>query len=128
MADDSQSGARTMRAWRTHEYGAPLDALHLDAVEVPVPDAGEVRVEVQAIPLNLNDLERITGGNMMVEPQLPYSPGMEVMGIVDACGGKYLLGICGTNDAEFGLRVHFALHPGPCYQSCVILHTDMCVK
>jgi NADPH2:quinone reductase len=45
-----------------------------------------VRVRVQAIPLNLNDLERITGGTMMVEPELPYSPGMEVMGVVDACG------------------------------------------
>jgi NADPH2:quinone reductase len=41
---------------------------------------------VQAIPLNLNDLERITGGNMMLQPELPYSPGMEVMGVVDACG------------------------------------------
>ena len=38
------------------------------------------------MPLNLNDLERITGGNMMVEPELPYIPGMEVMGVVDACG------------------------------------------
>ena len=66
--------------------GAPLDALRLDVVEVPVPAAGDVRVRVQAIALNLNDLERITGGNMMVEPQLPYSPGMEVMGVVDACG------------------------------------------
>ena len=46
----------------------------------------EVRVRVQAIPLNLNDLERITGGNMMVRPELPYSPGMEVMGVVEACG------------------------------------------
>jgi NADPH2:quinone reductase len=86
MATESQGGAETMRAWRTHEYGAPLDALRLDVVDVPVPDAGEVRVQVQAIPLNLNDLERITGGNMMVEPELPYSPGMEVMGVVDACG------------------------------------------
>ena len=41
---------------------------------------------MQAIPFNLNDLERITGGNMMVRPELPYSPGMEVMGVVDACG------------------------------------------
>jgi NADPH2:quinone reductase len=41
---------------------------------------------VHAIPFNLNDLERITGGNMMVRPDLPYSPGMEVMGVVDACG------------------------------------------
>src|SRR3954468_12153565 len=86
-----------MRAWRTHEYGPPLDALQLDEVDVPQPGPGEVRVKVQAIPLNLNDLERITGGNMMVEPELPYSPGMEVMGVVDACGE-------GT-DAWLGRRV-----------------------
>lgn len=76
----------TMRAWRTHEYGEPRTALHLDEVEVPEPEAGEVRVRALGIPLNLNDLERITGGSMMVRPDLPYSPGMEVMGIVDACG------------------------------------------
>jgi NADPH2:quinone reductase len=75
-----------MRAWRTHQYGRPADALKLDTVPIPAPDAGELRIKVQAIPLNLNDLERITGGNMMVRPELPYSPGMEVMGIVDACG------------------------------------------
>ena len=77
----------TMRAWRTHEYGPrPTEVLQLDTVPIPVPDPGEVRVRVQAIPLNLNDLERINGGNMMVRPELPYSPGMEVMGVVDACG------------------------------------------
>jgi NADPH2:quinone reductase len=81
-----QNDARTMRAWRTHEYGRPTEVLRLDTVPIPNPDAGEVRVKVQAIPFNLNDLERITGGNMMVRPELPYSPGMEVMGIVDACG------------------------------------------
>jgi NADPH2:quinone reductase len=77
----------TMRAWRTHEYGPrPTEVLRLDTVPVPEPEAGEVRVRVQAIPLNLNDLERVNGGNMMVRPDLPYSPGMEVMGVVDACG------------------------------------------
>src|SRR5262245_34280703 len=75
-----------MQAWQVHEYGAPLDVLQLDTVPVPAPEAAEARVRVQAIPLNLNDLERITGGNMMVRPELPYSPGMEVMGVVDACG------------------------------------------
>jgi len=75
-----------MRAWRTHAYGQPLDALTLDVVAIPDPGPGEVRIKVDAIPLNLNDLERITGGNMMVRPELPYSPGMEVMGTVDACG------------------------------------------
>src|SRR6266849_11079860 len=76
----------TMRAWRLHEYGRPTEVLRLDTVPVPAPEAGEVRVRVQAIPFNLNDLERITGGNMMVRPELPYSPGMEVMGVVEACG------------------------------------------
>jgi NADPH2:quinone reductase len=75
-----------MRAWRTHEYGRPTEVLRLDTVPIPVPDPGDVRVRVHAIPFNLNDLERITGGNMMVRPELPYSPGMEVMGVVDACG------------------------------------------
>src|SRR5438128_7757899 len=81
-----QNADRTMRAWRTHEYGRPTEVLRLDTVPVPTPDAGELRVRVHAIPFNLNDLERITGGNMMVRPELPYSPGMEVMGTVDACG------------------------------------------
>jgi NADPH:quinone reductase len=75
-----------VQAWRIHEYGQPLDVLQLDDAPMPDPGAGEVRVKVQAIPLNLNDLERINGGNMMVRPEFPYSPGMEVMGVVDACG------------------------------------------
>jgi NADPH2:quinone reductase len=78
--------AGEMRAWRTHAYGQPLEALKLDVVPIPQPGPGELRIKVDAIPLNLNDLERITGGNMMVRPELPYSPGMEVMGTVDSCG------------------------------------------
>lgn len=88
---------RTMNAWRLHEYGRPTEVLQLETVPVPTPGAGEVLVRVQAIPFNLNDLERITGGTMMVAPEFPYSPGMEVMGIVDACGD-------GT-DAWLGRRV-----------------------
>jgi NADPH:quinone reductase len=75
-----------MRAWRTHQYGQPREVLRLDTVPIPEPEAGEVRVRVQGIPLNLNDMERITGGNMMLRPDLPSVPGMEVMGVVDACG------------------------------------------
>jgi NADPH2:quinone reductase len=76
----------TMKAWRTHEYDEPKKALKLDTVDIPEPGPGEVLIKNQGIPLNLNDLERIRGGNMMAEPQRPYSPGMEVMGVVDKCG------------------------------------------
>src|SRR3954454_10187773 len=105
----------SMRAWRTHEYGVPLEALRLDGVPLPEPEAGEVRVHVHAIPLNLNDLERITGGNMMVRPDLPYSPGMEVMGVVDACGtgaeqwrGKRVVA---TTKGAYGGFAEFAICP-----------------
>src|SRR4051794_9849207 len=84
--DGAMASDGLMRAWRTHEYGRPSEVLHLDEVAIPEPEAGDARVRVQAIPFNLNDLERITGGNMMVRPDLPYSPGMEVMGVVDAVG------------------------------------------
>lgn len=75
-----------MRAWRVHEYGRPTEVLRLEDVDTPEPGPGEIRVRAQAIPLNLNDLERINGGNMMVRPEFPYSPGMETFGVVDACG------------------------------------------
>ncbi len=76
----------TMRAWRVHEYGQPADVLQLDDVSVPTPGPGDVLVQVQAIPLNLNDMERVTGKNMMFRPPLPTIPGMEVMGVVVASG------------------------------------------
>ncbi len=79
-------GPATMRAWRLHRYGRPSEVLQLDRVHVPEPGPGELLVRVTAVPLNLNDLERVTGGNMMVRPELPYSPGMEVMGTVAAAG------------------------------------------
>jgi len=76
-----------MRAWRVHEFGPePVDAMQLERVAVPVPATGELLVRVQAIPLNLNDMERVNGKNMMVRPALPVTPGMEVMGVVAACG------------------------------------------
>jgi NADPH2:quinone reductase len=81
MTDD-----RTMRAWRLHRYGEPLEVLELERVPIPTPEPGELLVRVDAFPLNLNDLERINGGNMMVRPEFPYAPGMEVMGTVAACG------------------------------------------
>jgi NADPH2:quinone reductase len=105
----------TMRAWRVHEWGQPLEVLQLDEVPVPDPGPGEVRVQVQAIPLNLNDMERITGLNMMVTPELPCTPGMEVMGVVDACGegAEGLLGrrVVATTKGASGGYAEYAICP-----------------
>jgi len=76
-----------MRAWRVHEWGPePTTAMRLEQVPLPEPAAGELLVRAQGIPLNLNDMERVNGRNMMVRPQLPVVPGMETMGVVVACG------------------------------------------
>jgi NADPH:quinone reductase len=105
----------TMRAWRLHEYGPPVAVLRLEETEVPEPGPAELRVRVQAIPLNLNDLERTSGKNMMVRPEFPYSPGMEVMGLVDRCGegtpsmeGQRVVG---TTRGAFGGYAEYAICP-----------------
>ena len=72
------SQAHTMKAWRTHRWGAPDEVLVLETVEVPEPGPGELLVRNQAIPLNLNDLERVTGGNMMVTPELPDARALDI--------------------------------------------------
>ena len=88
-----------MKAWRVHEYGAPADALHLDGIDAPVPAAGEVLVRVEAVTLNFNDLDGIYGRYKTVPTPVPYTPGMEVLGVVEACGP-------GTDaDAWVGRRV-----------------------
>jgi NADPH2:quinone reductase len=75
-----------MQAWRVHEYGAPLDALHLDEVDAPEPADGEVKIRVTSVTLNFNDLDGIHGRYKTVPRPVPYIPGMEVLGIVEACG------------------------------------------
>jgi NADPH2:quinone reductase len=83
----SDNKIETMKAWRIHSYGPISEVMQLESdVETPVPAAGELRIRVAAIPLNIHDIERITGGVMFMNPEMPYSPGMEVMGVVDACG------------------------------------------
>ena len=105
----------TMRAWRLHEYGPPVDVLRLEETEIPEPGPGELRVRVQAIPLNLNDLERTSGKNMMVRPEFPYSPGMELMGVVDSCGEgtSSVQGqrVVGTTRGAFGGYAEYAICP-----------------
>ena len=75
-----------MQAWRVHRHGPPSDVLVLEQTESPTPGPGEVRVRVDATTLNFNDIDGIYGRYRTVAPPLPYTPGMEVLGHVDACG------------------------------------------
>lgn len=75
-----------MKAWRVHEYGAPGEVLRLDDVDVPEPEAGELKIRVTSATLNFNDLDGIHGRYKTVPRPVPYIPGMEVLGVVEQCG------------------------------------------
>lgn len=75
-----------MKAVRFREFGDP-DVLRYEDVDVPQPDAGEVRIRVAGTTFNGVD-DGIRGGYLR-EPfpvTLPHIPGVEVAGTVDALG------------------------------------------
>jgi NADPH2:quinone reductase len=74
-----------VKALRVHELGEPLDVMRLEAVEVPEPGPGEVRLRVHAASLNFPDV-LMCRGEYQVRPPVPFTPGAEVAGVVDALG------------------------------------------
>jgi NADPH2:quinone reductase len=73
-----------MRAIHCIEWGGP-DKLLLAEVPVPEPGPGEVRIKVGAAGVNFPDA-LIIQRKYQVQPPLPFVPGTEVAGMVDALG------------------------------------------
>ena len=67
----------------TH-YGGP-DALQVVDEECPEPDPGEVRVRVQAAGVSLPDVMAREGIHPET-PEVPYTPGWDLVGVVDRLG------------------------------------------
>jgi len=61
------------------------DALRLEAVTTPDPRPGEIRVAIHASGLNFPDL-LMSRGQYQLKPDLPFAPGFEAAGVVDAVG------------------------------------------
>lgn len=74
-----------MKAVRAHTHGAP-DVLVLDEVPVPALGPGEVLVRVESAAVNYADLLRRRGDVYPFPTALPYTPGSEVAGTVEALG------------------------------------------
>ncbi len=68
-----------------HQYGSPREVLQLDDVDAPEPGPGELKIRVTSVTLNFNDLDGIHGRYKTVPRPVPYIPGMEVLGVVEAC-------------------------------------------
>lgn len=73
-----------MNAIRAHEFGGP-DVLRLDELPEPAPGAGQVRVRLHAIGVNPFDTYMLSG-TYAITPALPYSPGADGAGVVEAVG------------------------------------------
>lgn len=75
-----------MKAWRVVRHGRPSEALELQEVERPEPGPGQLRAKVAATVCNLNEVDGCYGRYKTVDPPLPYTLGMEAVGVVDAVG------------------------------------------
>ena len=73
-----------MHAWLC-EDPIGVDALNWKSLPTPEPKAGEVRIRIEAASLNFPDL-LIVQNKYQMKPPLPFVPGSEYAGIVEAVG------------------------------------------
>ena len=74
-----------MRAWQVQRLGDPEQALKLEEVEEPVPEADEVVIGVEAAALNFFDI-LLCRGEYQERPDLPFTPGGEISGTIRDAG------------------------------------------
>jgi len=74
-----------MRAAVAREYGPP-EAIRVEELPAPVPGPGAVRVRVRAAAVNFSDL-LLLANRYQIQAPLPFVPGSEFAGEVEALGG-----------------------------------------
>jgi NADPH2:quinone reductase len=88
-----------MKAIVVHEFGGP-EVLKLEEVPTPKPAAGQVLVHIHAVGVNPYDTY-MRNGTYAVKPPLPYTPGSDGAGTVEAVGS-------GVSKVKPGDRVYVA--------------------
>ncbi|RED11063.1 NADPH:quinone oxidoreductase family protein [Pontivivens insulae] len=89
-----------MKAMQITELGQPLQLVDVDA---PTPGKGEVSIRVAACGVNFGDTLMVKG-TYQERPPLPFAPGMEICGTVEAVGegvkglkpGTRVAALCGS--------------------------------
>ena len=107
-----------VKAIRIHRTGGP-DAMRWEDVEVGAPGPGEVRIRHEAVGLNFIDVYFRTG--LYPAPSLPFSPGMEGAGVVEAVGE-------GVDTLAAGDRIAYAAPPVGAYAEERLMPADKVVK
>ena len=88
-----------MKAIRVHEFGEP-DVMRLEEVPDPEPEPGQVLVRIHAAGVNPVDAY-IRAGLYNREAPLPYTPGTDAAGVIEAVGE-------GISKVKVGERVYTA--------------------
>lgn len=109
-----------MKAIRIHEFGG-AENLRLDEIEKPSPASGEVLIKTEAAGVNFADV-MLREGKYLFRPELPFTPGFEVAGTIEALGdgvtnwriGQKVLAMNrGGGYAEYALAAAQTLVPVP---------------
>ena len=111
-----------MHAWLC-ENPTGVDALAWQSLPTPEPGAGEVRVRVMAASLNFPDL-LIVQNKYQLKPPLPFVPGAEFAGVVDAVGPGVTALRVGQNVACLAGTGGFATHVIAQAAACLPLPDD----
>src|SRR5580704_14106570 len=88
--------ATTYRAMMLTKKGGP-EALQMVELPMEAPGPGQLRVRVSAAGVGATDVVML-GGSYPFAPKIPFVPGYEVAGTVDAIGA-------GVTGLELGQRV-----------------------
>ena len=98
-----------MKAIRVHKHGGP-EVLSYDEVDVPEVGAGEALIKTEAIGVNFIDIYQRKG---LYPQSLPFIPGMEASGIVEAAGSD-------VSEVKKGDRVAYAIQTGSYAEYAVV--------
>jgi len=106
------------RVVRVHEFG-DAQVLKLESAEIAAPGPGELKIRHTFVGLNYIDVYFRTG--VYKPPGLPFVPGMEASGTVEAIGE-------GVEEFAIGDRVAYAGGPLGAYCDVRILPADKALK
>ena len=102
-----------MKALVVEELAADYGGCVLKQIPTPEPRAGEVRIRVKAAAVNFPDLLQ-TRGEYQHKPPLPFIPGMEIAGEVEALGegvSQFKVGDAVVGGARIGGFYEYAVTP-----------------
>jgi len=88
-----------MKAIQVHQFGGP-EVLQLHEIPTPKPGPGQVLVRVHAAGVNPYDTY-MRNGTYAIKPLLPYTPGSDAAGVIEAVGE-------GVTSCKPGARVYTA--------------------